>query len=108
EDEKFLVSTPEFYFLKPGQLHFWQFTAIPKGFVILFKEEEFDTINERDLIEMNRLLLANNRIALKPENYPDGILEELYAEYQTKSRFSKPILHGLLKALLGKILILAE
>ena len=25
ESEKFMVSTPEFYFLKPGQLHFWQF-----------------------------------------------------------------------------------
>lgn len=108
EDEKFVISVPEFYFLKPGQLHFWQFTAIPKGFVILFKEEEFDAIAERDLIEMNRLLLANTRIALKPENYPAGIIEELYTEYQTNSRFSKPILHGLLKALLGKILILAE
>lgn len=23
ESEKYLVSTPEFYFLKPGQLHYW-------------------------------------------------------------------------------------
>jgi AraC-like DNA-binding protein len=108
ENEKFVVSTPEFYFLKPGQLHFWQFTAIPKGFVVLFKEEEFDAITERDLIEMNRALLANTRIGLKPENYPASILEELFTEYESDSRFSKPILHGLLKALLGKILQLAE
>lgn len=108
EDEKFVVSTPEFYFLKPGQLHFWQFTAIPKGFVVLFKEEEFDAIDERDLIEMNHSLVANTRIGLKSENYPAGILEELYTEYQLNSRFSKPILHGLLKALFGKMLQLAE
>jgi AraC-like DNA-binding protein len=108
ETEKFVVSTPEFYFLKPGQLHFWQFTAIPKGFVVLFKEEEFDAISERDLLEMNRALLANTRIGLNPENFPIGILEELFIEFQTNSRFSKPILHGLLKALLGKMLQLAE
>lgn len=108
EDEKFVVSTPEFYFLKPGQLHFWQFTAIPKGFVVLFKEEEFDAIAERDLVEMNRALLAKTRIGLKPENFPEGILEELFNEFKTESRFSKPILHGLLKALLGKMLHLAE
>jgi AraC-like DNA-binding protein len=108
EDEKFVVSTPEFYFLKPGQLHFWQFTAIPKGFVVLFKEEEFDAIVERDLIEMNRLLVENTRIGLKPENYPAAILEELFTEYKSDNRFSKPILHGLMKALLGKLLQLAE
>jgi AraC family transcriptional regulator, transcriptional activator of pobA len=64
EDEKFVVSTPEFYFLKPGQLHFWQFTAIPKGFVVLFKEEEFDAIGERELLEMNRQLIAITRLGI--------------------------------------------
>jgi AraC family transcriptional regulator, transcriptional activator of pobA len=35
-------------------------------------------------------------------------LEELFSEYQSNSQFSKPILHGLLKALFGKLLRLAE
>ena len=108
EDEKFVVATPEFYFLKPGQLHFWQFTSVPKGFVILFKEEEFDTIGERDLIEMNRQLIVNTRFGFTPENFPSGILEELFSEYQLNNQFSKPILHGLIKALFGKLLRLAE
>ena len=108
ENEKFVVSTPEFYCLKRGQLHFWQFTAIPKGFVVLFKEEEFDAIAERDLLEMKRAMLAKTRIGLNPENFPAAILEELFTEFKTESRFSKPMLHGLLKALLGKMLLLAE
>ena len=108
EDEKFVVSTPEFYFLKPGQLHFWQFTSVPKGYVILFKEEEFDAIGERELLEMNHQLIAITRLGLAPENYPAGILEELFTEYQSHSQFSKPILHGLLMALFGKLLRLAE
>jgi AraC-like DNA-binding protein len=108
EDEKFIVTAPEFYFLKPGQLHFWQFTSVPKGFVILFKEEEFDVLGERDLLEMNRQLIAITRLGLAQENYPAGILEELFSEYKSYSQFSRPILHGLLKALFGKLLRLAE
>lgn len=108
EDEKYVVATPEFYFLKPGQLHFWQFTSVPKGFVILFKVEEFDAIGERELLEMNRQLIINTRLGFTPENFPAGILEELFSEYQSNNQFSKPILHGLLKALFGKLLRLAE
>lgn len=62
EEEKFIVSTPEFYFLEPGQLHFWQFTSIPKGFVIIFKGSEFDAVKENDLAEFYRLLSLNTRI----------------------------------------------
>jgi AraC-like DNA-binding protein len=57
---------------------------------------------------MNRTLIANTRIGLKPKNYPAAILEELFTEYRSDNRFSKPILHGLMKALLGKLLQLAE
>jgi AraC family transcriptional regulator, transcriptional activator of pobA len=32
EAEKYMVAAPDFYFLKPGQLHYWQFTSIPKGY----------------------------------------------------------------------------
>lgn len=108
EDEKFIVTAPEFYFLKPGQLHFWQFTAIPKGFVILFTGKEFDLINESELIEMYRLLSRNTRIDLKSAGFPEPILTGIFTEYQQNNRFSKPIMHGLLKALIGKLLQLAE
>lgn len=33
------VFPPVVYLLKPGQVHCWNFTKIPKGFVILFREE---------------------------------------------------------------------
>jgi len=44
ESDKYMISTPEFYFLKPGQLLFWEFTSIPKGFVISFKLSEFAAV----------------------------------------------------------------
>jgi AraC family transcriptional regulator, transcriptional activator of pobA len=33
------ITPPVAYYLRPGQTHRWNFTAIPKGYVILFREE---------------------------------------------------------------------
>lgn len=33
------IIPPVAYYLRPGQTHCWNFTAIPKGFVVLFREE---------------------------------------------------------------------
>jgi AraC family transcriptional regulator, transcriptional activator of pobA len=108
EEGKFVVSTPEVYFLKPGQLHFWQFTSIPKGFVIIFKGLEFDAVKENELAELYRLLSLNTRIGFPDHSYPEFLLQEIYAEFQLDSPYSRPIIHGLLKALFGKLLRLAE
>lgn len=39
DDHQYDVSPPIAYFLKPGQTHCWNFSRIPTGFVILFREE---------------------------------------------------------------------
>jgi AraC-like DNA-binding protein len=104
ESEKYMVSTPEFYFLKPGQLHFWQFTSIPKGFVIIFNDNEFNPVNENILIDLHRKLAEISRLKIQPNKYPVHILEDIYAEYQLNTQYSKEIIHGLLKALFGKLL----
>lgn len=104
ESEKYMVSTPEFYFLKPGQLHFWQFTSIPKGFVIILKSNEFNPVNENLLIDLLRKLTDLTRLEIQQDKYPIHILEEILYEYQLNTQYSKEIIHGLLKALFGKLL----
>lgn len=104
ESEKFMVSTPEFYFLKPGQLHFWQFTSIPKGFVIIFKDNEFNLVNENLLIDLLRKLSDITRLEIPSDKYPTHILEDIFSEFQLNTQYSKEIIHGLLKALFGKLL----
>lgn len=108
ESEKYLITAPEFYFLKPGQLHFWQFTSIPKGFVILFKEAEFDTLKENDLQELYHQLTKTIRMELKVEQFPGVLLNEILTEYNQNASYSQPIIHGLLKALLGRLLQMSE
>jgi AraC-like DNA-binding protein len=57
---------------------------------------------------MFRLLSQITRIDLQSASFPEPILTEMFIEYQQNDRFSKPILHGLLKALFGKLLQLGE
>jgi len=104
ESEKFLVSAPECFVLKPGQLHFWQFTSVPKGFVILFNENEFDSVHEHHIIELYRNLETITNIPFSLPDYPAALLNELYAEFQKKKEYSNRIIHGIFSALLGKLL----
>jgi AraC-like DNA-binding protein len=39
DDTTYEVLPPAAFFLKPGQTHCWDFTRIPKGYVILFRED---------------------------------------------------------------------
>ena len=108
ETEKYMISAPEFYFLKPGQLHYWQFTSIPKGYVILFRADFFDNLKETDIINLYRRLTDKFRVPV-PDNYnPEAILNELLKEYSEPSAYSSHIIHGYLRALFAKILQLAE
>ncbi len=86
ESEKFMVSPPDFYFLKPGQLHFWQFTSIPKGYVILFNKSEFDAIKENTLIELIRNLTEITRIKIQPDKFPTNLLQEIFNEFQQQNK----------------------
>ena len=108
ESEKFMVSTPDFYFLKPGQLHYWQFTSIPKGFVMLFKDCEFNNVRENSLIELIRKLKDTTRIKLQTDKFIAHLLEDIYNEFQLNTQYSKEIIHGLLNAFLGKLLQIKE
>lgn len=39
DEQHFEVLAPVVYYLRPGQAHCWNFSEIPKGYVILFREE---------------------------------------------------------------------
>lgn len=108
ESEKYLVSAPEIYFLKPGQLHYWQFTSIPKGFVIIFRDEEFNELTDAQIIRTYKQLLGFHRLKLRETAFFQSIHELILAETQSTNPFSKATIHGLVWAMLSKILELSE
>lgn len=98
------ISAPEIYFLKPGSLHCWQFTAIPKGFVLLFKEDYFDPIKEQNILNLLQKMDLQMRIALPDEYNPLPIFEEIFREYSQGHDQAGIIIRGFLQAILSKMI----
>ena len=87
ELEKFPIQAPELYFLKPNQVHCWQFTAIPKGFVLLFKEQFFDPVTEAPILNQIQNLNTITRISLVDHAVSVGLFEEMRKEYENPNSY---------------------
>ena len=108
DTDHFQVRAPEIYFLKPGRLHCWQFTAIPRGFVVLFKETYFNILREADLVELLHSLQSEARVALPADYQPRYLFEAMWREYREGRPHADQVIHGLLHALLSKLKQLLE
>lgn len=104
ESQKYKVAAPEVYFLQPGQFHYWQFTSIPKGYVILFKDNFFDELEEKSTADLYRKINNGLRANLNEATYPYHLLKELHSEYSNNQAYSTDVIHGLLRALFAKLL----
>ena len=104
ETERYVISTPEFYFLQPVQLHHWEFTSVPKGYVILFKKSYFDDLYDRDILNMIMKMTGRFRTGLPAGYSPQSILENILEEYSSNHEFSSKIIKAYLMALVAKIL----
>ncbi|WP_184549367.1 AraC family transcriptional regulator [Mucilaginibacter sp. FT3.2] len=95
DDTNFEVMPPSVYFLKPGQTHCWNFSRIPKGYVILFREE----LLNRDGLEIIYNLPAH--IQLKESDALLELIKIFCHDYQSDS--SLTILKAYLQLILLKI-----
>ncbi|MBI4931588.1 MAG: helix-turn-helix domain-containing protein [Bacteroidetes bacterium] len=104
DEQKFQINPPEVYIVRGGQLHYWQLTEIPKGYVILFKECFFDYVNQAEMYTLVRRLESTNHIKLNGDPAFHFLFSEIEKEYLSTASASTIITHGYMKALLGKIM----
>jgi AraC-like DNA-binding protein len=108
EDVQFKINAPEFYILKPGQLHYWQFTSIPKGYVAMFKLSLFSNLNDSHTINHLNQLQSISQIII-PSNYsPANAFEDMLKEYSLTNEYSTEIIKNYLKILISKIIHLSN
>lgn len=108
EMETFPIQAPELFFLKPNQVHCWQFTAIPKGYVLLFKEEFFDPVTEAPILNLIRNLNTITRISMAEQLSLVGLFEEMRKEFEKPGAFTKDLISGYLRAIFVRILQLSQ
>jgi AraC family transcriptional activator of pobA len=98
--DKFQINPPVVFFLS-GQLHYWEMTDIPKGYVMLFREGFF---NKKDLVNLVRSL--ENTVYVNPseDDNLDFIFSEVEKEYRNPSKHSVELIQGYLQVALVKLL----
>jgi AraC-like DNA-binding protein len=56
------------------------------------------------MVDLIRKLTDTTRLKIQPHKFPIHLIEEIFNEFQVNTHYSKEIIHGLLKALFGKLL----
>ena len=110
DGHQFEVIAPVAYYLRPGQTHCWNFSSIPKGFVILFREEllkqedinllfQFPskiplTVNDTTLFNIANLLFNEFKSQLPDSGTYSAYLHLLVTKLQHFTKTRRPRLNG--------------
>lgn len=96
DDVNFDVIAPVMYYLRPGQTHCWNFSSVPKGHVILFKDE---LLRKEDI---DRLYTFPAQIDLKGQPFLHVLLTEFAAEAKS-GEVGTSVLEAYLHLLIAKL-----
>lgn len=83
--QKFQVNPNSIYFIQPGQVHCWEFTEVPKGFVLMFRHDFLLKYNIDENLIMNLPYFLNGHV-LNGEEAAD--LSDLF--YRIEKEFAAP------------------
>jgi AraC family transcriptional activator of pobA len=103
DTEKFQITPPIIFFLS-GQLHYWEMTSTPKGYVMLFREKFFDSLKHADLLSLVSALQDTVDVKLFNDDHLDFIFAEMEKEYRNPSAYSLELMQGYLQVALVKLL----
>ena len=103
DTQKFQITPPVVFFLS-GQLHYWEMTAIPKGYVMLFRDEFFNSLKHSDLLNLVSSLQDAVNVHLSKDDQLDFIFSEMEQEYKNPSVHSVEMMQGYLQVALVKLL----
>ncbi|MGB0806873.1 MAG: helix-turn-helix domain-containing protein [Salibacteraceae bacterium] len=102
DDQPYEIVPNTLFIVRQDQVHYWDITSDPEGYVILIKRPLVDQSHDPDLKQIFATLSAQTHtVSLQPQ-FLENILELLLTEYE-KENSNTIIIEGLLKALLYKI-----
>lgn len=102
------ITPPVMYFVRREQVHYWEMTAKPKGYVVIIKKSFIEKSLDNALKAMFSQLSRLNCIKIEDASSIESILELLTLENDVRSEENFALTEGLLKALMAKILCLTK
>lgn len=104
DSRQFVIAPPVIYIVRKEQVHHWEITAEPEGFVLIIKKEFIDNSLDKELKNVLTRTSIFPCVYLKDDVLIRNIFGLLQQEFITCEHENSPVIEGLLKALLAKVL----
>lgn len=97
------IKPPIVFMIRQEQIHFWDIKTMPEGFVLIITKTFIENCLDKDI---KRLIseLSMHACLIPQDNAPTDFFDILLKQYQEGIISNRPIIDGLLKALLAKLL----
>ncbi|WP_418513577.1 AraC family transcriptional regulator [Corallibacter sp.] len=100
---EYKIQPPVVFNIRKEQVHFWDIKTEPEGFVLIIKKNFINNCLDKEIKSLISELSAQTCLFPK-DNTAIDIFNILLNEHQEKKKSNQPIIDGLLKALLAKLL----
>jgi AraC family transcriptional activator of pobA len=101
--KEYEIKTPVIFTVRKEQVHFWNIKTEPEGFVLIIKKSFIENCLDKDIKGLISELSPQTCLIPK-DNAANDIFKILLKEHQDNKTSKRPIIDGLLKALLAKLL----
>ncbi|KXX68257.1 helix-turn-helix domain-containing protein [Flammeovirga sp. SJP92] len=104
DNDTFEIKPPTMFFMRKDQLHCWDITSPPKGYVIILKKDFLENSVDKELEKL--IAQLSNQVCVDVKEYEkiNIIFELLVEEVANSNSYQQTIIEGLLKALFAKTL----
>jgi len=108
DSQRYEVVPGNIFFVRKEQIHYWELTSEPEGYVVIIKEGLIDQSLDREIKSLLYQLSKTAMLQLKQTESIDKLFEILVSENTITNGSCNPVIEGLLKALIAKILANGE
>lgn len=108
DHNKYTVQPPVIFFVRKEQVHHWDLLTVPKGYVLILKKGFINKILDGELKALLTKVSSLSSLNVKDTDTINQLFRLLTKENDTTNENKFPIVEGLLKALLAKILEVAK
>ncbi len=102
--QSYEVEPPVVFFVRKEQIHYWELTAEPEGYVIIIKKAFIDLSLDQEVKKLLYKLSKTAVLSLRETKSFTTLLQLLVQENETTYSSLNLVIEGLLKAFLAKLL----
>lgn len=104
DSQRYEVVPQTVFFVRKEQIHYWQLTSEPEGYVLIIKKQLIDQSIDKEIKSLLYQLSKTTVLHLKQTGSINKLFEILVSEDASRDSSSDVIIEGLLKALMAKML----